>query len=169
MLTWLCVSQPGATVSAIREGKQVALTPDFGRREVWWEWAWAWAWLTITIACFWALDIYTLIQNNRKKRGRRINQEELEKSREEADTPVPSRWQTVKMKVRKECTVHLQPVKNGGGYVRISMEEVESYYHFCVSCDQLHSEFWRDCLIGFSLEVWRLCVLNLLKNNSVVA
>lgn len=34
---------------------------------MWWEWAWAW--LTITIACFWALDIYTLIQNNRKKKG----------------------------------------------------------------------------------------------------
>lgn len=43
----------------------MALAPDFGRREVWWKWAWS----TITIARFWALDIYTLTQSNRKKGG----------------------------------------------------------------------------------------------------
>uniref|UniRef100_A0AAY4EMP3 Guanine nucleotide exchange factor DBS n=1 Tax=Denticeps clupeoides TaxID=299321 RepID=A0AAY4EMP3_9TELE len=48
------------------------------------------------------------------------------------------------MKVRDECEVHLQPVENGGGYVRISLEEIESFYRFCVCCDWLHYEIMQQ-------------------------
>lgn len=38
------------------------------------------------------------------------------------------------------CEVCLQPVAEGGGYVKISLEEVESFYRLTVSCDWLLCE-----------------------------
>ncbi|KAJ8397930.1 hypothetical protein AAFF_G00432770 [Aldrovandia affinis] len=40
--------------------------------------------------------------------------------------------------MRRELEVHLQPVEDAGGFVRISLEEMESYYNLCQRCHWLH-------------------------------
>lgn len=42
--------------------------------------------------------------------------------------------------VKDGCEVCLQPIVEGGGYVKISLEEVESFYRFTVSCNLLLCE-----------------------------
>ncbi|XP_072513532.1 guanine nucleotide exchange factor DBS isoform X4 [Salminus brasiliensis] len=43
-----------------------------------------------------------------------------------------------------KCEVCLQPMVEGGGYVRISLEEVESFYRFTVACDWLRYEIMQQ-------------------------
>lgn len=42
--------------------------------------------------------------------------------------------------VKDECKVCLQPMVEGGGFVKIPLEEVKSFYRFTVSCDWLLCE-----------------------------
>lgn len=42
--------------------------------------------------------------------------------------------------VKAGCEVCLQPMVQGGGIVRIPLEEVESFFRFTVSCDWLLCE-----------------------------
>ncbi|XP_049326130.1 guanine nucleotide exchange factor DBS isoform X2 [Astyanax mexicanus] len=46
--------------------------------------------------------------------------------------------------LEEQCEVCLQPIVEGGGYVRISLEEVESFYRFTVACDWLHYEIMQQ-------------------------
>lgn len=42
--------------------------------------------------------------------------------------------------VKDSCEVCLQPMVEGGGYMKIPLEEVESFYRFTVCCDWLLCE-----------------------------
>ncbi|XP_060715938.1 guanine nucleotide exchange factor DBS isoform X2 [Tachysurus vachellii] len=46
--------------------------------------------------------------------------------------------------VKDECEVCLQPMVVGGGYMKIPLEEVESFYRFTVSCDWLLYEIMQQ-------------------------
>lgn len=51
--------------------------------------------------------------------------------------------------VKDECEVCLQPMVEGGGYMKIPLEEVESFYRFTVSCDWLLCESSVNVLVLF--------------------